>query len=200
MRIGGVLLAAGLGSRFDPTGHNDKLLAPWQDGQPVLWHSASTLAACVDEAVAVIRPEQTQRREWLERLGITVVASSTAQCGMGAALSAGLSALAKVEGVLVCLGDMPAIRPDTFRQVRAAITDPRTIAVPRFNGLQGHPVGFGAHWFHELKSLTGDQGPRHLLKREPVTWLDIGDPGCRLDIDLPADLSSHTIELNPRHA
>lgn len=189
MRVGAVILAAGLGSRFDPSGRADKLLAPWHDGKPVLWHSATRALSAVDNVVAVIRPEQEQRREWLERLGITVVATETARNGMGAALGAGTKALSGVDAALVCLGDMPAIRPETIARVRDALTHRQAIAAPRFENQSGHPVGFGAHWFDELGALNEDFGPRHLLNREPVMWLDVDDPGCRIDVDHPADLA-----------
>ena len=198
MRIAAVLLAAGLGSRFDPTGESDKLLAPWLDGKPVLWHSASRVLAAVDEVIAVIRPGQDQRRECLERLGIRVVSSGAARLGMGAALSDGIAALAGADGALVCLGDMPAVSGQTLIRVRDAITDARAIVAPRFNGTPGHPVGFGAHWFDELRALDADRGPRHLLTRHEVSWLTVDDPGCRLDVDHPADLAMQASAINPR--
>lgn len=198
MRIAAVLLAAGLGSRFDPTGQSDKLLAPWLDGKPVLWHSASRVLAAADEVVAVIRPGQDQRCEWLERLGIRVVFSHAAHRGMGAALGDGIAALEGVDGALVCLGDMPAVSGETLNRVRDGITDARAIVAPRFNDTPGHPVGFGAHWFNELRALDADRGPRHLLARDEVRWLSVDDPGCRLDVDHPTDLAMQASAINPR--
>lgn len=198
MNIGAVLLAAGSGTRFDPAGHADKLMVPWQADRPVLWHSASNLLTVVGPVVAVVRPTQHARRQCLEALGISVVVSETANRGMGAALAAGVAALSGVEGCLVCLGDMPALRPETIAQVRDAIDGPDVIAAPRHEGEPGHPVGFGAQWFAELCALDADVGPRHLLARERVRWLDVGDPGCRLDIDRPADIVASLTRVSPQ--
>ena len=51
----GVLLAAGRGSRFDPDGRLDKLLA-LIEGRPVVLHALESLAGAVDRVVAVVRP------------------------------------------------------------------------------------------------------------------------------------------------
>ncbi|WP_230968823.1 nucleotidyltransferase family protein [Nitrogeniibacter aestuarii] len=189
MNVAAVLLAAGLGRRFDPAGRSDKLLAPWHDGKPVLWHSASNVLAAVRQVVAVVRPEHELRQAWLERLGIRVVVSESAHLGMGAALSAGVAALRGVDGCLVCLGDMPAVRVETIARMRDGLDTADAIVAPRFDGAQGHPVGFGARWFDELRALEADRGPRHLLSRDEVRWIEVNDPGCRFDIDQPSDLA-----------
>jgi len=195
MNCGAVLLAAGLGTRFDPTGATDKLMMPWQDGAAVLWHSANALLSVTGQVVAVVRPRQTARRELLQRLGMRVVMSAEAEKGMGAALAAGLPALDEVDAVLVCLGDMPALRPATIDAVRRALVCADSIVAPRHQGRRGHPVGFGVDWFNDLRALDGDVGPRHLLERAPVHWIDVDDPGCILDIDRPEDLG-----ISPRPA
>jgi len=52
----GVLLAAGFGSRFDPQGQHNKLLARMPDGTPVAHESAHRLLQVVTRVVAVVRP------------------------------------------------------------------------------------------------------------------------------------------------
>ncbi|MGV7246924.1 molybdopterin-guanine dinucleotide biosynthesis protein MobA, partial [Caballeronia sp. M23-90] len=43
----GILLAAGYGSRFDPSGLHNKLLATLPDGTPVVFQSARRLLSAV---------------------------------------------------------------------------------------------------------------------------------------------------------
>ncbi|MGD7193671.1 NTP transferase domain-containing protein, partial [Ralstonia pseudosolanacearum] len=50
----GVLLAAGRGSRFDPDGTVNKLLAALPDGTPVAVQAARHLRAVLDDVVAVV--------------------------------------------------------------------------------------------------------------------------------------------------
>uniref|UniRef100_UPI001963B332 NTP transferase domain-containing protein n=1 Tax=Burkholderia sp. LMG 13014 TaxID=2709306 RepID=UPI001963B332 len=52
----GVLLAGGLGQRFDPSGLQSKLLALLPDGTPVAVAAARHLAAVTADVIAVVRP------------------------------------------------------------------------------------------------------------------------------------------------
>jgi len=62
------------------------------------------------------------------------------------------------------------------------------IVAPRFAGERGHPVGFAGRYFAELVTVTGDEGAKHLVKRDGIVLLDVADPGVVRDIDTPADL------------
>src|SRR5690606_22819251 len=79
----GLLLAAGLGTRFDPTGRHNKLLATLPDGLPVLQHAARALQQAVDAVVAVVAPNNTALEHTLQGLGITVLECADAHLGMG---------------------------------------------------------------------------------------------------------------------
>jgi molybdenum cofactor cytidylyltransferase len=57
----GILLAAGYGSRFDPSGLHNKLLATLPDGTPVAFQSARRLLSAVSRVVAVCG---RARRSW----------------------------------------------------------------------------------------------------------------------------------------
>ncbi|MGD7368386.1 NTP transferase domain-containing protein, partial [Ralstonia pseudosolanacearum] len=63
----GVLLAAGRGSRFDPDGTVNKLLAALPDGTPVAVQAARHLRAVLDDVVAVVPAAGTHGAE-VERL------------------------------------------------------------------------------------------------------------------------------------
>ena len=52
----GILLAAGLGSRFDPQGLQNKLLARLPDGTPVAYEAAHRLLLAVPNVLAIVRP------------------------------------------------------------------------------------------------------------------------------------------------
>ena len=53
----GILLAAGRGRRFDPSGHRNKLLQPLAGGDAVVVASARALLAVVPNVIAVVRAE-----------------------------------------------------------------------------------------------------------------------------------------------
>lgn len=90
-------------------------------------------------------------------------------------------------GVLVALGDMPWITPETLRAVCAAgLTHP--IVAPMCEGQRGHPVAFAWDLLPELARLDGDTGARDLLRRHGVHMLPCDDAGVLRDVDTVADL------------
>jgi molybdenum cofactor cytidylyltransferase len=108
---------------------------------------------------------------------------------MGATLAEGIGRLADWSGVLVALADMPWVRASSFTTVARELARDG-ICVPRYQGRQGHPVGFARQFFPELAALEGDQGARELLQRHAgqVTFLELDDPGILQDIDRQEDL------------
>jgi molybdenum cofactor cytidylyltransferase len=106
--------------------------------------------------------------------------------GMSASLKTGVSAAAAFDGVLVCLGDMPFVRPETFDRLADAHAGQAAI-FPTWNGRRGNPVLLGRALFANIQSLTGDEGARALLKAIPeqVAEIAVDDPGILSDIDRP---------------
>lgn len=186
----GVLLAAGLGQRFDPSGTRSKLLALLPDGTPVAVAAARRLAAATVGVIAVVRPGAEKLAILLNEAGCQVVYAPDAVRGMGASLAAGVSASPDANSWLVALADMPWIAASTYEAVaRALDADGASIVAPVHRGLRGHPVGFAERHYDALAALDGDTGARALFAREPVTLLDVDDPGILRDVDTPADLA-----------
>ena len=186
--VQGILLAAGTGRRYDPTGEHDKLLAPMADGEPVLWHSARALAEALPGVLAVVQPGQPARVRVLERAGCRVIECAEAAAGMGEALAAAVRSTADRGAWVVALADMPWVPSDIVRQVAERLGDGRALVAPVCHGRRGHPVGFGAGWYERLAALTGDQGARALLADADVQPIDCDDDGVLRDVDTPADL------------
>lgn len=185
----GVLLAGGLGQRFDPSGLHSKLLALLPDGTPVAVAAARHLAAATADVIAVVRPGAEKLAMLLNEAGCHVVYAPDAMRGMGASLAAGVRATPDANGWLVALGDMPWIAASTYETVtRALEADNASIVAPAHRGVRGHPVGFAAHHFDALVALDGDTGARALFASAPVQLLDVDDPGIVRDVDTPADL------------
>ncbi|RXV67721.1 nucleotidyltransferase family protein [Burkholderia stabilis] len=185
----GVLLAGGLGQRFDPSGLHSKLLALLPDGTPVAVAAARHLAAATADVIAIVRPGAEKLAILLNEAGCQVVYAPDTERGMGATLAAGVRATPDATGWLVALGDMPWIAASTYEAVtRALDTDRASIIAPAHRGVRGHPVGFAAHHYEALAALDGDTGARTLFASAPVQLLDVDDPGILRDVDTPADL------------
>jgi len=189
-----VLLAAGRGSRFDPAGVANKLLATLPDGTPVAVQAARHLRQALGDVVAVVPATATHGAE-VERLatllaetGCDVLRCVGAARGMGASLAAGVAARPEAGGWIIALADMPWIAPATIVQVAQAL-DAHHCVAPFHAGQRGHPIGFGADFFTGLTRLDGDEGARRLIDPATLIRIDTDDAGTVRDVDTPADLA-----------
>lgn len=189
----GVLLAAGRGSRFDPAGAVNKLMAPLPDGTPVAVQAAQHLKQALGDVVAVVPAAATHGAQvellaaLLAEAGCEIVRCAGAARGMGASLAAGVAARPEAGGWVIALADMPWIAPGTIADVARAL-DARHCVAPFHAGQRGHPIGFGAAFFAALTSLDGDEGARRLIRPETLIRIDTNDAGILRDVDTPADL------------
>ena len=187
----GILLAAGRGTRFDPTGASDKLLAPYGTGGTVVGASARHLLAAIPHVIAVVAPGAVAVALELEAAGCIVTECPSASEGMGASLVHAVHAsLPAPLGWVIALGDMPDVLPSTIEALCDAIADGAQIAAPSMHGRRGNPVAFGPGQRDALLALGGDEGARSLLRAQPVTLVEVADAGIFRDIDAPGDLGA----------
>jgi molybdenum cofactor cytidylyltransferase len=193
--IVGILLAAGRGRRFDPSGVRDKLLERI-DGIPVAKRSYRTLAERCERIVAVVRPDARQVSRLLASLGAQVTVVPDADRGMGHSLAAGAAAVralgpAAGSAIAVLPADLPWLKPTTLAALVAAFdrTDPTAIAVPAWQGRRGHPVVFGVGHLDALAALSGNRGARAIVDAFSPTIVQVEDDGILRDIDILEDLS-----------
>ena len=193
-----IVLAAGLGSRFQDAGH--KLSQPL-GGTSVLGATLThamgtglplvviTTEALVAEAARHVAGQDIVVLEAASRAvaGRGDLRAVNARLGMGASIAAGVSARSKADGWLVLPADMPLVQSSTLLQVAAALRD-HTIAYAQLHGQRGHPVGFNAELYSELVTLQGDEGARRVVSRYPAQPIDVDDPGVLVDVDTVADL------------
>ncbi|MFL9875730.1 nucleotidyltransferase family protein [Paraburkholderia megapolitana] len=192
----GVLLAAGYGSRFDPDGIHNKLLARLPEGKSVAHEAAHRLKLIVPRVVAVVRPGSDALARELNDAGCDVVFSAAAGRGMGASLAAGVEACDDAESWIVALADMPRIATTTIEAVASALGGGASLVAPFYRNQRGHPAGFGIAHRAALLALDGDAGARALFAAHTVTRVDVDDPGILRDIDTPDDLR----DLDSAHA
>ena len=184
----GVLLAAGTGSRFDPEGLRNTLLAPLPNGIAVAHEAAHRLLLVVPRVIAVVRPGAETLAHTLNEAGCDVVFAADAVRGMGASLAAAIEADTEGESWIVALADMPRIAVSTIEAVARELDAGKPLVAPFYEGQRGHPVGFGFGHREALLALDGDAGARALLTSQTLTRIDVNDPGILRDVDTPADL------------
>ncbi|MET0855285.1 MAG: nucleotidyltransferase family protein [Telluria sp.] len=187
----GILLAAGRGRRFDPSGVRNKLLQPLASGEPVVAASARALLAVLPTVVAVVAPDDGGVADTLRALGCEVTVCAGADQGMAASLVHALRhSMPGAKAWLVALGDMPRVRESTIRALADAVANGAEIAAPVHGGRRGNPVAFGAACLPALLALQGDEGARRILKLRQVTEVKVDDAGIFQDVDQPSDLRS----------
>ena len=184
--IGGVLLAAGAGSRFAAAGGGIKVLAP-VDGRPLVERALAALAAaplgdrvivlgaCADEVLAAI-----------DLHGVRAVRNPRWEQGMASSLRAGLDALDPAcTGALIVLADGPALAAEAIRRVALAAEGAEGLVSARYGDRHGHPVAIPRALWAQLPN-EGEQGARVL--GEPAVLVDCSDLPAPGDADTPADL------------
>jgi molybdenum cofactor cytidylyltransferase len=185
----GILLAAGRGRRFDPTGARNKLLQTLPGGEPVVVASARKLLGALPRVIAVVAQADGGVAEALRALGCEVTLCADADSGMAASLAHAVRhSLPTADAWLVALGDMPFVAQQTLCALRDALNQGAAIAAPVMQGRRGNPVGFSGLHLSALLALRGDQGGRAIVQSNPVTEVEVSDPGIFRDIDTIADL------------
>ncbi|MBV9820057.1 MAG: nucleotidyltransferase family protein [Solirubrobacterales bacterium] len=178
--IGGLVLAAGAGTRF---GRAPKQLAQLE-GRTLLEAAAGAQCAVaeLDPIVVVLgaRAEEILARVDLGRARPVICVEW--DDGQAASLRRGLRELAGCDKVVVTLGDAPLVTAEVIRRFVDAA--PRTRAL--YNGRPGHPVVLGGAEMRALGSLAGDRGARELLRGGPT--IEVGHLGSGRDVDTPDDL------------
>ena len=189
-RIAAIVLAAGQSRR---AGGINKLLAEI-DGEPMAARVLSAVTASAASPVVVVTGHEADRVEAaLRRDGLTFVRNPDYADGLSASLEAGLRAIPEdVDGVVVCLGDMPRVKASHIDKLIAAFNplEGRAICVPTFTGKRGNPVLWGARFLDEMRAVAGDVGARHLIGAhgELVAEVPIDDDGVLVDVDTPEAL------------
>jgi len=183
-----ILLAAGSGSRFDPTGRRDKLLQPLADDCSVAVTSAANLLAIMPRVLAVVRPGTDELRAELRAIGCETTVCAQVRQGMGTSLAHAISQAKEAAGWIVALADMPYVKPATIKALLDALEGGAGIAAPWCDGQRGNPVAFSRIHLGHLLALSGDQGARALLRSYPVQPVEVNDAGVLRDIDRPQDL------------
>lgn len=184
-----ILLAAGRGRRFDPSGMQNKLLQILPSGEPVALHAARQLAGDRKDILVVVHPDAHTLRRLFEFNGFNTTVCINADEGMGYSLAHGVRESANANGWLIALADMPRVQAATFGALDTAIKNGSDIAVPIYQHARGNPVAFSSKHRDALLQSQGDRGARHLLLTANVTEIAVDDSGILFDIDVSSDVS-----------
>lgn len=196
--IAAVVLAAGLSRRMGQA----KLLMKVSGKAIIQYVVESVLAGGVDSVWVVTGPDVEPIEAALGSIEVQIAVNLAPEEGQAGSVRVGIAALpSSVEAVLIALGDQPLLAPSIIPALLAARrASPKLIVAPRYRDGQGNPVLFKREIFPELLRLTGDQGARPIIQREParVEWVDLDLP-MPPDVDTPDDYEKIRANLRAGH-
>ena len=184
--IGGLILAAGKGSRFG----GRKQLADL-DGRPLLEHAILAMTASPVGRVAVVLgagAESVIAR--VDFHGAEPILCERWEEGQSASLACGLAELPGCEAVVVTLGDLPHLSTNAIRRVIAARGEGIEAVRATYSGAPGHPVLLERELVERMRDVTGDHGARNLLLSVSPREVPCDDLGGGEDVDTPAQLDA----------
>lgn len=189
-RVAALVLAGGLSRR---TGKVNKLLATL-DGTTMVARVAEVVLATSARPVVVVTGHEAEAVEAaLAGRDVTFTHNPRFAEGLSTSLRQGLKALdeldSRVDGALVCLGDMPHVKTRQLEKLISAFSpaDGRSVCVPTFDGRRGNPVLWGRPFFAEIGGVSGDVGARHLIGayEDAVCEVAMDDDAIFVDVDTP---------------
>jgi molybdenum cofactor cytidylyltransferase len=179
--IGGVLLAAGGGSRFAGSGPGHKLTATLR-GRPVVeWSLEQLLRAGFDDVVVVTGAVELHVPD-----GVAALHNARWAEGQATSLALAIDRARHhaLGAVVVGLADQPFVLAEAWRAVAAA---PGAIAVATYDGRRGNPVKLDASVW-DLLPVEGDAGARVVIGMRPELVTEVACAGSPADIDTLEDL------------
>lgn len=183
--IAAILLAAGESSRMG----EPKQLLDWH-GRPLIAAQIDTLleAGCRPVAVVVGAHAQQVRPAIPSRADVQVVTNRSWREGRATSIRTGARAIpSAVDAVVVTSVDQPTSATVVEHLARALQTSPDAlIAVPRFDGRNGHPPIFQARLLPELQSVTErQQGLRQVRRRhaDRTIFVEMDNPIVTLNLN-----------------
>lgn len=191
-RIAALILAAGQSRRM---GEINKLLAEI-DGKPMVATVVETVRTSKIGSITVVTGHEGERVKAALPGDLAFVQNPDYADGLSTSLKTGIAALPDdIDGVLVCLGDMPGIDAGMIDRLIAAF-DPlegREICVPTHKGKRGNPVLWGKRFLPEMAGLAGDVGAKHLIGEHAdlVVEVEMEEDGVLIDIDTPDALTRY---------
>jgi molybdenum cofactor cytidylyltransferase len=195
--LAAVLLAAGSSRRY---GHANKLLADI-GGTPLLARVASALVQTGFAEIVVVTghdADSVQRALASFAARLRFVHNPNHANGMGGSVATGIAALVPgIAGAVVAQGDMPAVDAALLGTLGRRFVDAGSdrITVPWLSeGRHGNPVIWPRRLFPDLRSLTGDQGGKGLIKAagDGIERVAVNNTAATIDIDTPEQLAAYS--------
>ena len=196
-RVAAVLLAAGRSTRM---GAVNKMLAEIGGKSLVRIAAEQAVASRAQPVIVVTGHEREKVEAALKGLPVRLVHNQDYSEGLGTSLKAGIASVPlEADAAIVCLADMPQVDAALIDRLISAFDPERgaLVVVPSIDGRRGNPVVWSRRFFHDLMSIQGDVGARHLIGNyaEAVVEIPVAGDAALTDVDTPESLSAVKAEI-----
>jgi molybdenum cofactor cytidylyltransferase len=151
-------------------GGRHKLRLPLGDGRSVFEHALEQANSWAPaQMVVVLQPASDDLLAAVTSLGANPVVNKDYASGMSTSLRAGISALRPdIDAALILLGDEPFVERSIIEAlVEAYEREDKPVTIPVYGDVPGPPTLFRRSVFPELLALTGDEGGRQVVRKDP---------------------------------
>lgn len=183
--IAGIVLAAGMSTRMG----SFKQLLPLQ-GRRVVQVVVELIVPWVERVFVVVGHRAGEVEAALADYPVECVFNPDYSRGMLTSVQAGIRAVERADGYLICLGDQPGIPAAVVENVLAAATHSAAgIVIPSYGGRRGHPVFVRGAYREEILSLSEDQGLNVVTRGYPEDTLEVpvDEAWILKDMDTPEE-------------
>ncbi len=200
----GIILAAGMSTRFVSL----KPLFKIGDSNILTMVIDASLQSKLDEVVLVLgyRADAIMEAigEKFRYTRIRTLINPHYADGISVSIQRGLNEIKdEFPSVMIMLGDHPLLKPriidlllDRFR------SSDKSICLPVYKGLRGHPVCFGNIFYPSLMAIKGDMGARDTIRENPgeVLEVEIDDPDPFFGVDNNEDIAKLMSKIKNRES
>jgi molybdenum cofactor cytidylyltransferase len=185
-KTGIIILAAGNSSRM---GEPKQLMM--YNNKTFLQHIiAEAKNALLDPVICVTGYESDLISESISGMEVSIVYNEYWSEGMGSGISAGIKQLllSDVDSVILTVSDQPYVTSDLFlTMLKMKARSGKRIVACSYAGTLGTPVLFSKEYFNQLKSLSGNQGAKNIVKLNLPDVCSVEFEKGEIDIDTKED-------------
>ncbi|TDQ11049.1 nucleotidyltransferase family protein [Pedobacter metabolipauper] len=191
MSTGIIILAAGNSSRLG----KPKQLLTYQGKTLLQIVCDEALKTTYKPVIVVLGAYSDTILEQQSQEGITCIINERWQDGMSSSISAGILALLNsqpdIQNVIIAVADQVFITHAIFEKLVAQRElNGKSMVASSYAQTIGSPVLFNKKYFHQLLSLTGNHGAKHILKQHPDDIDTIAFELGHIDIDTETDYTN----------
>ncbi len=196
MKVAALILAAGKSLRMG----QPKMLLPWK-GRPLLVHVVENVLQGEFNDIIVVTGDASEQVQSV----VKAIDDDRLRCafneeyplGMLSSIQAGIHALSDShDGVMIALGDQPAIPAQIYRQLLAQfISSDALILIPSFRQKRGHPIFLRNVLLPELLALNPVCDSLHNVTSHHasrIQTISLDEPAIIQDLDTPRDYEQLT--------